>query len=225
MLKKLSMKDYLFIQDYITNNISANKRIESIHGFMTAIICSPSLIKPSEWMGYIFEDENGEEHDFKSEKTAKEIIEIIMSMYNDIAHNINETKFKPLLSIDKNEITPDDAKLWCKGFLEGLSLWDEDFKELIQDENFIDIIIPMLLLNNPDVFFKEAQNDLGNLSEEEKNKLKNAALDTLAECAIDLRYYFIEDDPNAKDTIKEKIGRNEPCPCGSGKKYKKCCGN
>ncbi|MHB1253621.1 MAG: SEC-C metal-binding domain-containing protein, partial [Candidatus Humimicrobiaceae bacterium] len=23
---------------------------------------------------------------------------------------------------------------------------------------------------------------------------------------------------------KEKIGRNDPCPCGSGKKYKKCCG-
>ncbi|MBW6463744.1 MAG: SEC-C domain-containing protein [Firmicutes bacterium] len=22
----------------------------------------------------------------------------------------------------------------------------------------------------------------------------------------------------------DKIGRNEPCPCGSGKKYKKCCG-
>jgi preprotein translocase subunit SecA len=23
---------------------------------------------------------------------------------------------------------------------------------------------------------------------------------------------------------KEKVGRNQPCPCGSGKKYKKCCG-
>lgn len=23
---------------------------------------------------------------------------------------------------------------------------------------------------------------------------------------------------------KKKVGRNEPCPCGSGKKYKKCCG-
>ena len=23
---------------------------------------------------------------------------------------------------------------------------------------------------------------------------------------------------------KEKIGRNDPCPCGSGKKYKQCCG-
>ena len=35
-----------------------------------------------------------------------------------------------------------------------------------------------------------------------------------------------EDTP-AKKTIKresEKVGRNDPCPCGSGKKYKKCCG-
>ena len=23
---------------------------------------------------------------------------------------------------------------------------------------------------------------------------------------------------------KEKVGRNDPCPCGSGKKYKRCCG-
>lgn len=28
---------------------------------------------------------------------------------------------------------------------------------------------------------------------------------------------------NPKPMITEKIGRNEPCPCGSGKKYKKCC--
>lgn len=25
--------------------------------------------------------------------------------------------------------------------------------------------------------------------------------------------------------VSNKIGRNEPCPCGSGKKYKKCCGS
>jgi uncharacterized protein YecA (UPF0149 family) len=24
---------------------------------------------------------------------------------------------------------------------------------------------------------------------------------------------------------RKKIGRNDPCPCGSGKKYKKCCRN
>jgi len=25
--------------------------------------------------------------------------------------------------------------------------------------------------------------------------------------------------------MSRKIGRNDPCPCGSGKKYKHCCGN
>ena len=24
--------------------------------------------------------------------------------------------------------------------------------------------------------------------------------------------------------VEKKVGRNEPCTCGSGKKYKKCCG-
>ena len=28
----------------------------------------------------------------------------------------------------------------------------------------------------------------------------------------------------SQSTAKPKVGRNEPCPCGSGKKYKKCCG-
>ncbi|UCF08357.1 MAG: DUF1186 domain-containing protein [Thermoplasmata archaeon] len=31
--------------------------------------------------------------------------------------------------------------------------------------------------------------------------------------------------PMPKKSKREKIGRNQPCPCGSGKKYKKCCGS
>lgn len=35
------------------------------------------------------------------------------------------------------------------------------------------------------------------------------------------------DYQNRKPSVREykKIGRNDPCPCGSGKKYKKCCLN
>jgi uncharacterized protein YecA (UPF0149 family) len=32
-------------------------------------------------------------------------------------------------------------------------------------------------------------------------------------------------DTDQSDKVKKKIGRNDPCPCGSGKKYKKCCLN
>jgi SWIM/SEC-C metal-binding protein len=31
-------------------------------------------------------------------------------------------------------------------------------------------------------------------------------------------------NPPQPKTADKKVGRNDPCPCGSGKKYKKCCG-
>ncbi len=44
---------------------------------------------------------------------------------------------------------------------------------------------------------------------------------------IDGRWYFHDAAaPKVEQVRREqpKVGRNEPCPCGSGKKYKKCCG-
>ncbi len=56
-------------------------------------------------------------------------------------------------------------------------------------------------------------------------------------CALHGWHYIIGMEPDKPEDISdlermlnppepvrsEKIGRNEPCPCGSGKKYKKCC--
>jgi len=36
--------------------------------------------------------------------------------------------------------------------------------------------------------------------------------------------HYIDPTPSEPVRTEPKIGRNEPCPCGSGKKYKKCCG-
>ncbi|WNM62461.1 YchJ family protein [Candidatus Nitrospira neomarina] len=41
-------------------------------------------------------------------------------------------------------------------------------------------------------------------------------------------WYFTDGKSPGVQTVvrsEAKIGRNDPCPCGSGKKYKKCCGN
>jgi hypothetical protein len=73
------------------------------------------------------------------------------------------------------------------------------------------------------------------------NKIEDAAdgfrLDeeTLVKIALDQRLMlhatkpvFFPDEPNAEEEPQpvglSKVGRNDPCPCGSGKKYKKCCG-
>ena len=42
------------------------------------------------------------------------------------------------------------------------------------------------------------------------------------------RWYFVEGDPvKGRPYVRNapKVGRNDPCPCGSGRKYKRCCGS
>ncbi len=44
---------------------------------------------------------------------------------------------------------------------------------------------------------------------------------------IDGKWRFMDGEIAKKEPIRReapKVGRNDPCPCGSGKKYKKCCG-
>lgn len=38
------------------------------------------------------------------------------------------------------------------------------------------------------------------------------------------RHLYLEQKKSGTVRKEKKIGRNDPCPCGSGKKYKKCCG-
>lgn len=43
----------------------------------------------------------------------------------------------------------------------------------------------------------------------------------------DDRWFYVKGRSNAAETVvreTRKVGRNEPCPCGSGRKFKKCCG-
>lgn len=43
----------------------------------------------------------------------------------------------------------------------------------------------------------------------------------------DGHWLYVDGDMNPTITPRttKKVGRNEPCPCGSGKKFKKCCGS
>ena len=70
----------------------------------------------------------------------------------------------------------------------------------------------------------------------DKEKLYKNMVDAKAECLYELpQWNYIFTPERQKELYREqkqsgtirkekKIGRNDPCPCGSGKKYKKCCG-
>ncbi|MDR1933733.1 MAG: DnaJ domain-containing protein [Spirochaetales bacterium] len=71
-------------------------------------------------------------------------------------------------------------------------------------------------------FFDEA------LSTPNHKKMVQQRLKTLAKHHVrPIGYMDGEEDEEPVETVRReqpKIGRNDPCPCGSGKKYKKCCG-
>jgi len=87
----------------------------------------------------------------------------------------------------------------------------------------------------PEEFFDDDDDDIGDEGEEcleicgDGNVLrlktilnfgeKGVPLDKLSGIADGLRK-----DKHLPEAGKAKAGRNEPCPCGSGKKFKKCCG-
>ena len=65
----------------------------------------------------------------------------------------------------------------------------------------------------------------GNMDDDELCKAILAANMPSESMARDLHKRFDEIKIPVAQTVKvEKIGRNDPRPCGSGKKYKKCCG-
>ena len=99
------------------------------------------------------------------------------------------------------------------GFLDGIntSLVTANDLETINEESEIDLDIDMeklffnMLKADADYLYTLPQWD-GVLSEEK-------------------RISIVKDFNRSRIVVKEKEpGRNDPCPCGSGKKYKKCCG-
>lgn len=110
---------------------------------------------------------------------------------------------------DHYDVTP----MLFIGFLDGINESLEvshDLSEVTEETNInATIHFEQLLMN----MYKVKADWLYSLDEwdniysvEERKKIRQAYFDTIT----------------AKSN---KIGRNEPCPCGSGKKYKKCCGS
>ncbi len=105
--------------------------------------------------------------------------------------------------------------------------------ELLVMVGFLDGINDSLKVANPiETMEEDTEVSLGF----DKEKLYRNMIDAKADWLYELPQWdsiFDEDtkkaiykDQKASGTVRKekKVGRNDPCPCGSGKKYKKCCG-
>jgi uncharacterized protein len=112
-----------------------------------------------------------------------------------------------------------DAEAWCWGFVEGVALRGEAW-DVLYDSEQAELMRPIDLLGADEI----EEDDLP-LVEDPKSAHK-LALEVEVNVPLIYRFWLPRRKAPVQTLTREepKVGRNDDCPCGSGKKYKKCHG-
>ena len=149
-------------------------------------------------------------------------------MWNAIADILDSSEvYLPLLLVDESGIARGND--WANGFMRGMEFGREDWSLLLDDEDHGGSLLAIFALaneHNPDPELRPYK-DLINA------ELRETLIASAAAGTKQIYRYFktqrtLSIDPlgDIPDFLRKmpKIGRNDPCPCGSGKKFKQCCG-
>jgi uncharacterized protein len=198
--------------------------LEQLDGFLTALIRGPNLVTPSEYLPQVL----GDRWVFEDTSAAQEILSLLMRHWNAIADTLNSGEiYLPLLLEDENGIAHGND--WANGFLRGMEFGKEDWAVLLDDEDQGGSLVAIFALaneHNPDPSMRPYKEQVG-------AELREKLIAGAAAGLVSIYHYFeaqrlLASRSLGKETTLRrttpKIGRNDPCPCGSGKKFKHCCG-
>ena len=190
-------------------------RCDEVQGFMMALLSGPDALNPTNWLPEIL----GEESLFDA-KERTEIERLAMAMAADMRMKLNE-KILPDLWFYEDEAGNPDFYTWCNAYLYALDIVPTDWFEAVEQEEFEDLFYPIMALGG--IYDDEENGEvILHLNEKELTQLES----DLPHVLLDIYWYWqaIINKPQTVRREGEKVGRNDPCPCGSGKKYKACCG-
>lgn len=189
-------------------------QLSDLDGFLTAIAIGPELIMPSEWLPVIWGEA---EPVFESTEDAQSVIGAIMGRYNEILRLIqNEPDaYGPLFweTPDGHVVAAD----WAEGFMDGVGLRRNAWRPLLKSDEGSELLAPITTL-----LHDEDGNPLIEGEPDELAELRRLATDLIVPSVQAINSYWkAHRHPTPRAS---KTGRNDPCPCGSGRKYKRCCG-
>ena len=127
--------------------------------------------------------------------------------------------YETFCKIFENKDSIENAKQCVEYFLANESVPDTILKRVSTEyKNFMDVINELLGTKYTfDELVKTYKSDYL------KSKMYSSATVLFCSNAFSEIFDYISAEPK-QDKVVQKVGRNEPCPCGSGKKYKNCCG-
>jgi uncharacterized protein len=193
-------------------------QLSDLDGFLTGIAIGPELVKPSEWLPMIW---GGEEPVFDDAEQARTVIGLIMTRYNEILRvlDTHPRAYAPIFWEGPNgELIAAD---WAEGFADAVRLRPDAWRPLLEDRRANVLLTPILVLCD--------EPEGGSpLDPEVRAALRDEAAHGIPTCVAGIHAFWKGRRGRpaaAAGRVKSpKAGRNDPCPCGSGRKYKRCCG-
>jgi len=206
--------------------------LSMMDGFISALASGPNLTMPSSMLRWIWDPEHGKDAPtFANAGESASIITLIIRHWNDINDTLNRApdEYEPLIlerKADGRTIPIVDS--WCSGYYKGIAVdrarWNP------------------LLAQHPDGLQQSCYTALRtagmnwNGARIASSSIKHSLTRWPAQCVISTATGWSDGDcrsrvakcnchwPSEPICRAPKVGRNVPCPCGSGKKYKRCHG-
>lgn len=192
--------------------------ISDLDGFFTALVSGPVTIPPSRWLPTVWGDFDPE---WKSKKHFEDIFSLMIRHMNGIAATLmgEPEVFEPIFmerELEGKTYTIVDE--WCEGYLRGVALtaelWHTGGLQM-------DILLAPIRAFTSETEWRA--HDMA--TDAETENIRNAITPNVREIHA---YWLTRRDNHAPASApihraEPHVGRNDPCPCGSGKKYKKCC--
>jgi uncharacterized protein len=184
--------------------------VEYATGLFAALFTGPQLVPPSAWLPKLIDDDS-----FADAEEAQRIIGVLMDLYNAVGRRLGAEDTRLVPKPDQT----DAIEAFCAGYWAGVRLqpeWEGDPRGMM-------LVFPLAVLAG-EVSDDDLSEDLQAMPD--PAAWRQGHRDRLFDHLMELYQYWAPFRGRASGTVratKPRVGRNDPCPCGSGKKYKKCC--
>lgn len=204
-----------------------------LDGYVAGLLLCPEMIMPSEWLPEVWGLDS--EPEFASMKQAEATIGAVMAHYNRVAENLASRRrpYEIVLEQAEGEGEP-FWEFWMAGFEQAMRLRPEAWKVYFDaDDTQVEAAFSCMC------GLLEIQLGEISLPKEMQDNLQEHACSLIPEMVVRMNDWIKSQTPvgmgrvpnwfgaansNSVPARSNKVGRNEHCLCGSGRKYKHCCG-
>jgi len=226
----LSQPELDTLEDFLASPQFEHRAMElpMLEGFLTALVIGPRMVMPGEWLPRVWDRYDASVSPaFVDRDQAQRITTLLMRFMNGIADTFmnDPGDFEPIFLRQERRGAPE----WCEGFLAGTAFCEDEWADLWDEQ-------PVLLAPLTRLGTDEGRAMIREEGEPERwMKLVQPVVVTMHEIWLQARTSpldgghegaFDDHDEPAEPYVRAepKVGRNDACPCGSGKKFKMCCG-